>query len=217
MINLLKNKKKINLGKIFFLAGLALFLPILVKAELYNPISSVTSGDTADKMLVNLVSNFLNIIYGMVVGLALIFIVIGGIRYMLATGREKEIEAAKRMIIYAVMGLAVAIGTAVFVKQIAVTLGGETFLGDFTGSSTLLTGVGDANSLLEKVINLLLTSLAALGIIGILIGGFWYLNAGGDQEKMMVGKKTLIYSIIGLCISIVSLIIVKQIANLFGQ
>lgn len=205
--------KKIILPLIIFLVlGSSIFLPFLAEGALYNPIENVTGDGDPDKMLVNLVANILDVIYKIVIGLSLIFIIIGGISYMLAGGNDEKMTKAKKMIIYAIMGLAIAIGAAIFLKELAKALGSKTL---FTISGENMETTGSMSGVMERSIALLLTSLGMLGIIGLIIGGFWYLNAGGDEEKAKIGKKTLTYSILGLVIAIGSLIIVKQIAALF--
>jgi hypothetical protein len=205
--------KKIILPLIFFLVlGSFIFLPFLTNGALYNPIGEVTGEGDPDEMLVNLIANILNIVYEVVIGLSLIFIIIGGIMYMVASGNDEKMTRAKKMIIYAIIGLAIAIGAAVFLKEVAKALGSKAL---FTISGANMETTGSMSGVLEKTISLLLTSLGMLGIIGLIIGGFWYLHAGGDEQKAEIGKKTLTYSILGLIISIGSLVIVKQVAALF--
>jgi len=198
-----------------FSLGLFLF-PELANGNLYNPIKDTTGDGLPDEMLVSLVSTMLDTIYKIVVGLSLIFIVIGGIMYMVSSGNDEKMAKAKKIVIYAIMGLAIAVGAAIFLKEIATALG---IKNDFftVGGNNIekLEDVEGMQTVMTRVISLLLTSLGMLGIIGLIIGGLWYLNAGGNEDKMEIGKKTLIYSILGLVIAIGSLIIVKQIAVLF--
>ena len=198
-----------------FSLGLFLF-PELANGALYNPIEATTGNGLPDEMLVSLVSTMLNTIYKIVVGLSLIFIVIGGIMYMVSSGNDEKMAKAKKIVIYALMGLAIAVGAAIFLKEIATALGIKNDLFTVGGNNIeKLEDVEGMQTVMGKVISLLLTSLGMLGIIGLVIGGIWYLNAGGNEDKMEIGKKTLIYSVLGLVIAIGSLIIVKQIAVLF--
>ena len=200
---------------IVFSLGLFLF-PELASGALYNPIEGTTGNGLPDEMLVSLVSTILDTIYKIVVGLSLIFIVIGGIMYMVSSGNDEKMAKAKKIVIYALMGLAIAVGAAIFLKEIATALGIKNDLFTVGGNNIeKLEDVEGMQTVMGKVISLLLTSLGMLGIIGLVIGGIWYLNAGGNEDKMEIGKKTLIYSVLGLVIAIGSLIIVKQIAVLF--
>jgi len=198
-----------------FSLGLFLF-PELASGALYNPIEATTGNGLPDEMMVSLISTILDTVYKIVVGLSLIFIVIGGIMYMVSSGNDEKMAKAKKIVIYAIMGLAIAVGAAIFLKEIATALGIRNDLFTVGGDNIeKLEDVEGMQTVMGKVISLLLTSLGMLGIIGLVIGGIWYLNAGGNEDKMEIGKKTLIYSVLGLVIAIGSLIIVKQIAVLF--
>lgn len=200
---------------IVFSLGLFLF-PELASGALYNPIEATTGNGLPDEMMVSLISTILDTVYKIVVGLSLIFIVIGGIMYMVSSGNDEKMAKAKKIVIYAIMGLAIAVGAAIFLKEIATALGIRNDLFTVGGDNIeKLEDVEGMQTVMGKVISLLLTSLGMLGIIGLVIGGIWYLNAGGNEDKMEIGKKTLIYSVLGLVIAIGSLIIVKQIAVLF--
>ena len=200
---------------IVFSLGLFLF-PELASGALYNPIEATTGNGLPDEMMVSLISTILDTIYKIVVGLSLIFIVIGGIMYMVSSGNDEKMAKAKKIVIYAIMGLAITVGAAIFLKEIATALGIRNDLFTVGGDNIeKLEDVEGMQTVMGRVISLLLTSLGMLGIIGLVIGGIWYLNAGGNEDKMEIGKKTLIYSVLGLVIAIGSLIIVKQIAVLF--
>ena len=200
---------------IVFSLGLFLF-PELASGALYNPIEATTGNGLPDEMMVSLISTILDTVYKIVVGLSLIFIVIGGIMYMVSSGNDEKMAKAKKIVIYAIMGLAITVGAAIFLKEIATALGIRNDLFTVGGDNIeKLEDVEGMQTVMGKVISLLLTSLGMLGIIGLVIGGIWYLNAGGNEDKMEIGKKTLIYSVLGLVIAIGSLIIVKQIAVLF--
>jgi len=200
---------------IVFSLGLFLF-PELASGALYNPIEATTGNGLPDEMMVSLISTILDTVYKIVVGLSLIFIVIGGIMYMVSSGNDEKMAKAKKIVIYAIMGLAIAVGAAIFLKEIATALGIKNDLFTVGGNNIeKLEDVEGMQTVMGRVISLLLTSLGMLGIIGLVIGGIWYLNAGGNEDKMEIGKKTLIYSVLGLVIAIGSLVIVKQIAVLF--
>ena len=55
-------------------------------------------------------------------GVALLFLIIGGIRYMASGGDEKAITAAKAAITYAVLGFVITIGAVFGINQILTVL-----------------------------------------------------------------------------------------------
>ncbi len=62
----------------------------------------------------------------------------------------------------------------------------------------------------------------AIGLAGIvffimfIVGGFSYLTAGGEEQKVAGAKKTLTYAIFGLFAIVLSFLILKFIANFTG-
>lgn len=50
----------------------------------------------------------------------------------------------------------------------------------------------------------------------LIYGGFLWLQAGGDKQKLDKARKTIIYSILGLIIMSLSLVIVNVIASALG-
>lgn len=59
--------------------------------------------------------NFLLSVFGIV---AIISLMIAGIFYLTAGGSEQQIETAKKMALYSVIGIAIALAAMVIVKQI---------------------------------------------------------------------------------------------------
>jgi Type IV secretion system pilin len=59
--------------------------------------------------LSQVISNLRNVIVGLLVGLATLFMTIGGVRYLLAGGDPAEVEAAKKTLKYAAVGYGVAV------------------------------------------------------------------------------------------------------------
>ncbi len=64
----------------------------------------------------------------------------------------------------------------------------------------LILGNASPESLAISVINWVLGILALIAVILILIGGFRWMTAGGNEEKVESAKKTLYAALIGLVI-----------------
>lgn len=72
---------------------------------------------------------------------------------------------------------------------------------DTTGvSDNLILGNTSPESLAISVINWVLGILALIAVVLILVGGFRWMTAGGNEEKIESAKKTLYASLIGLVI-----------------
>lgn len=80
-------------------------------------------------------------------------------------------------------------------------------------------GAGTVTDFILLVINVLLIIIGLLTVLFIIIGGFRYVTAQGNEEQIESAKNTLKNSIIGLAIVILSFVIVRVIANalIFGS
>jgi hypothetical protein len=82
-------------------------------------------------------------------------------------------------------------------------------------------GIGRSNtfaSLLAYLIQLVLGLVGLLAMAFIILGGFQYITARGDEERSSAGKKTLTNAIIGLVIVILSYTMIAVVINaLFGR
>jgi hypothetical protein len=72
----------------------------------------------------------------------------------------------------------------------------------------------NVGQLYTKVINIVLAIAGSVVVIFLIIGGFQYLTAAGNEEQIEKGKKTLVNSVIGLVIIIMAFAIVRIVSNL---
>lgn len=67
------------------------------------------TGDNRKALIESILPNYAVGTIGFVGALSLIFLVIGGVRFATAYGREESVENAKKQVIYALVGLVVAL------------------------------------------------------------------------------------------------------------
>ncbi len=184
--------------------GLILFLAISnCQAFDYNyanpiPHNSLTSLLT-DAILVN--------IQNIVGWLAVIFIVIGGVLYMTAGGKDSQLTLAKNTIVASLIGLALALGGPSLLREIK----------DIFASGDSPPEFEDANTVYEILVNILdfvLTLIVILASLALIYSGLSYLGAGGDNSRIDKAKKIFIYSIASLSIAGGSLILIRFILSL---
>ncbi len=72
---------------------------------------------------------------------------------------------------------------------------------------------GSLSELIIKVINYLLIFAGMIAVLAIVIGGFWYITAAGNEEQSEKGKKALINAIIGIVIVSLAFVIVRVISH----
>ena len=94
--------------------------------ELYTILGGQSSGIDTSKLtgpsLTQISLNFLNFLLSIVGVLTLIMLIVGGIMYLTSAGDEGRSETAKKIVTYAIIGIAVSLAALVIVKQIATLL-----------------------------------------------------------------------------------------------
>ncbi|MCX6762769.1 MAG: TrbC/VirB2 family protein [Candidatus Moranbacteria bacterium] len=147
--------------------------------------------------------NIMSYLQGIAGTIAVIFIIIGGIMYMISGGSKEMSERAKKTLIFAIVGLAIVLAAPLFYQEIKAILSGGS-----PGSAL--------QQILMNVLRLLLSIVGFLAIISMVIGAIWMFTAVGDEDKYELGKKMAGYSIFGLAIALSALIIANQVTNLIG-
>ena len=70
-----------------------------------------------------------------------------------------------------------------------------------------------ATTFIFRIIQILLVVAGIIAVIFLIIGGFRYITAGGNEESSEAARKTLTNAIIGLVIIILAFVIVNVISN----
>ncbi len=63
---------------------------------------------------------------------------------------------------------------------------------------------------MTKIASYLLGLVGGLALLFIIIGGFTYMTSGDDLEKLAKAKRTILYAIVGLVLSLLSYVMVSQ-------
>lgn len=206
------NKNKIFLMAVFLFLAIIFLNPINVFAadspvvNFTNPLGEITT-------LEGLVSNLLSAVQKIIVSLALVFIVVGAIMVLVSAGSPETVEKGKKAITMAIVGLTIGIAAPSILKEIANAVGwgcpeGATDCGTLTDALNF-------SDIALNVLSFLLGIAGILAMIMLVIGGIMYLTSAGDEDRVEQGKKTFKYAVIGIVVIMSSMIIVRQIANLF--
>lgn len=65
--------------------------------------------------------------------------------------------------------------------------------------------------------NWLLIIVGILGVIGFVIAGIIYLTAAGDEEQIGKGKKAMIYSIVGVIVALLGVVIINAVKAMLSN
>ncbi|PIW94204.1 MAG: hypothetical protein COZ86_02245 [Candidatus Moranbacteria bacterium CG_4_8_14_3_um_filter_41_13] len=88
---------------------------------------------------------------------------------------------------------------------------------DYVGGSE--TGLANESfyDLISRILNWLLGLTGILAVIGFVISGILYLTAAGDEDQVEKAKSVMMYSIIGLVVALIGLIVVNALSGLLGN
>ncbi|MBD3300070.1 MAG: hypothetical protein GF347_01835 [Candidatus Moranbacteria bacterium] len=112
--------KRIMTGSII---GLIIILGAkTILKEIYDIFGVVITGSTGAstaQSIKDVVQNVLEFVLSLIAMLAIISLSISGIGYMTSLGNQEAMEKNKKQIIYSIIGISIAIGSLVIIKQIA--------------------------------------------------------------------------------------------------
>ena len=73
----------------------------------------------------------------------------------------------------------------------------------------------DANDLIGTLVNTLLFIVGTLSTVMIIVGGIFYATSNGDAGKVAKAKNTIMYSVVGLVVSLLAYAIVNWVVDIF--
>jgi len=74
---------------------------------------------------------------------------------------------------------------------------------------------GDLSSLIVNILNWLIGFAGVVCVVMIIVGGYSYMTAGGDESKVQGASKTLTNAIIGLVICFIAVVLVNFVLDNF--
>ena len=184
------------IGLVAGIIGLIVPLTAYAQATTQTALGEVTTfGD-----FVSLVWN-----YGsqVIIGLAVLFIVVGAFFYVASMGNEERVSQGKQMIFGSLIAVAIVIFSGVLVR----TLHTPT-----QGTSGYLS---DVPTVIQNATNILVGSIGAFAVLMMIYAGFLYVTAQGETEKITKATSALRYSIIGLITGALAYVIVNNVVNYF--
>jgi heme O synthase-like polyprenyltransferase len=81
----------------------------------------------------------------------------------------------------------------------------ETYLSKITGGTTQ----GDLMTLIYGIINWAIGIAALLCVVILIVSGYKYITAAGDENKVESATKTLTFAIVGLVVCFIAVILVQ--------
>lgn len=130
-----------------------------------------------------------------IAALALVFVIIGGTRYLISLGREEEQTKGFKTILWSFVGLLVALTSHRIVSMI-------TTQGYVWGGDPVL-------DFFQTVVGIITALLNISFLLVIIYGGLRMVHARGRDDEVTKGRSAIIYAIVGAIIINLAPIIVR--------
>ena len=168
---------------------------VLVEAIYNNLVSAPSSAQGLPKAPAeDLVDGVLNLTFIILGGISLIVMVLQGIKYSLSSGNPEQTNQARNGIIYALVGLTVAI-SAWSIVNFAI----ERVIQDSTTASA-----GNIANLLINIAGFIVFIGGVITTIMVIVGAIKYILSGGNPEQTARARNTIIYALVGLVIFVLA-------------
>jgi len=73
---------------------------------------------------------------------------------------------------------------------------------------------GRISDIVMQVMYWLLLLVGAIGVIGFAIAGILYLTAAGDEDRIEIAKRAMLYSIVGVIVALLGLVILRAVSSM---
>lgn len=221
----------------FLLIGLNVIFQFSPTNYVFADISQLVdplAGRFTDYSLGGIIKELLPFIFGLAAMISLLFLLWGAIRYMIARGDPKALDAAKATITSAIIGLLIIIFSAAlsfFVGNVfkiniftSIPLVEPAFAQEvdigctlrLVGNVCISGAFPTVGSFFTNVVRAVLAFTALLFLLMTVWGGFNFLNAGGDPKAADAARSTITNAVIGLLIVLVSFAIIEIITRIIG-
>lgn len=97
------------LGSMALIAPVAHAADVDPKEEILKGVDKAGGGSSSGTELNTIIENIVNLLLFVAGAVAVVMIIIGGIRYITSNGEQTHVKAAKETILYSVVGLIVAL------------------------------------------------------------------------------------------------------------
>ncbi len=150
--------------------------------------------------------------------IAVIMVAFSGFRMMLSQGDAERLSVAKSALTWSIAGLILSMFAFVLVYATANFLGAKDIpAGATVGNQHVINPLNDDTfgKLLETMLIGFLQVTGLIAILMLIVGGYRYVIARGDDEQITAAKGTIQWSIIGLVIILLSYVLVRATLTFF--
>lgn len=159
----------------------------------------------------NTVEILITFIKYLIGSLAVLMIVVNGVKLVTGGGEEENVKKAKNGIAYSLAGLILLIFSSTFINNVFYKIDKTAYTG-LQGADPQ-TDVARGVSELVGITNFIVSFVGPILVLLIIVGGIMYLTSGGQEESMNKAKRLLIAALIGVVVIYGAFAIVSTIVS----
>lgn len=142
------------------------------------------------------------------------YVIYGGYLYIMSSGDPGKVATGKKTLTQAFIGLAIVMLANIIISSIRIVLlGGDGNLSE-CASMTATTPCVDPNTLIESLIAWVISIAGVVSVIFLIYGSVLYITSSGEASKIQKAKNSILYSLIGLAIVALAVVISAFVSNL---
>src|SRR3989344_4114059 len=210
-------KKTVLLLAVFFILALVPLQHVLAQpaagdacvngnnsGKLCNPISYAADWKTFIFKAIQILTTFFLLVPVMRIAFA-------GFLMVTAQGNEESLTAGKNALKWSVLAIVLAMFAFVIIQALGNYLEVQDRTGSYAGNGPVLNPIAsnDFGALLTRMLVGFLSVAGLFSIFMIIVGGYRYITAGGNEEQAASAKGTLQWAIIGTAVILLSYVIVR--------
>lgn len=180
----------------------------IISTGLFSPM--VAHAQTGAQTALGQADNFGDFIsliwsYGsqVIIALAVFFIILGAFFYVASAGNEDRISQGKQMIFGSFIGIFIVIFSGVLIRALHTPAEGTTGY------------LSDVPNVINNASNILIGIIGAFAVLMFIYGGFLYITAKGETDKINKAHSALRYTVYGLVIGVLAYVLVNTLMSYF--
>ncbi len=147
---------------------------------------------------------------------SIVYVVFAGFRFLISQGKEEDVSKAKSGLQWSLTGLVIMMLSYVIVMGLQAVI---RYNGPATNPSELKNPIGIDNftQLYRRLIEGFFEIMGLIAILMIVVSGYRYITAGGNEEQTHDAKNGIKYAVIGVMIALLAYVIVHSVGVFFGR
>ena len=186
--------------------------PNAANETLCNPLAPLRVDD-----LRSFLTRILNDIGGLIGLLAIAVVVWAGFRLVTANGDKAAIDSGKRALTYAIYGFVASVMAFTLVAAIVNFLGVQTLESPGVGVIPPLAQFSNLKEFLSYLVGRVLVIIGLVSLLMIIVNGYKYMTARGNQTQVDSAKLGLTWAVGGLMLSLLAFTLIFALNKLISR